>query len=233
MKKYAILLIMLSLITNAKTKDTIYHLPRETKLQSNIVFPEKLKIEQVSSKPENLFDEILPWISALFIGIASAILNFYIAHKLRESNEKNLERQIASTEKNFRLQIEASKEIKILEIKSNIGTKNRQNWLNDLTQTLSEYLSSVSLIVPKLEVTELRPLIYRASLSKSKLELLLSQEKPEQKKLYDSIQKIYNICVDRETIENHTDEMINARGEVIKDARELFKFHWLKIKNTE
>ncbi|UPQ80208.1 hypothetical protein M0M57_05075 [Flavobacterium azooxidireducens] len=231
MKKYAILLVMLSLISSAKTKDTIYYTPRETKIQSNIILPEKLKIEQVSNKSDSLFDKSLPWISALFIGIISAIINFYIAHKLRKSNERNLERQLASNERNFQLQIEASKEIKILEIRSNIGTKNRQDWLNDLTQTLSEYLSSVSLIVPKLEIEELKPLIYRASLSKAKLELLLSQEKAEQKRLFDSIQKIYNICVERETIENHTSQLVKARTEVIESARELFKFHWSKIKN--
>lgn len=226
MKKYILLLAMLSFLANAKTKDTI-------KTENiNINFPESINVHQIPTKDDSdhLYNaKNMPWIVAFAVGFLTIAINYYISHLLRKSNERI-----------FKQQLDANKEIKALEIKSSIGTKNRQEWLNNLTETLSEYLSSVSLVTYGIENEEFKQLIYRASLSKAKLELLLSNEKKEQNELYLSIQTIYSIMLrkdDSDMIENnckkYISEMTYARHIVIKKARDLFEVHWQKIKNPK
>ena len=72
----------------------------------------------------------MPWIGALIIGLLSVLVNFWVAHRLRQSNERNLTRQI-----------ENAKEITLSQFKSTIATKNRQDWINELRNAISDAIS--------------------------------------------------------------------------------------------
>lgn len=214
----------------------------------DVKFLDNIKVENVSDLPvESSIEKNMPWIIALIIGILSVIVNFWVAHRLRQSNERNLKEQIKSNERNLKLQTEsnersnqnqinANKESKLIEFQAIISTKNRQEWINDLRQTLSEYLST-STLMTKLSDTKGDALIERNQhlqkmvYSKSKLELLMTPARPEQKKLLNNIENLLNVIVDQP--DDYTTKIRTARSEIIDAARALFDIHWTKIKELK
>jgi hypothetical protein len=198
-------------------------------LKVNLVQPDSITIKAITTNQVNqsLFEKNMPWIVAFVIGLLSVFVNFWVANRLRQSNERNLQSQLKS-----------SKETILLEFQATIASKNRQEWINELRQTLSEYLSSTSLIVllppnPIQKILDDNAMYtQRLSLSKAKLELLLNENKAEQKELLDEIEKMLNIVVNKPS-ENYTVEIRAARSKVILAARKLFEIHWNKIKDLK
>ena len=195
----------------------------------SINLPETLQIKDVSEKQVkmNFFERNMPWIVALLIGLASAYVNFWIAHRLRQSNEINLQKQINN-----------SKETTLTQFKATIATKNRQDWINELRQTLSDYLASITLYIPlaknpdKSNLEERKNYVQRMALTKSKLELLMNEDKPEQKALLDEIEDLLKIARN-EPSENQLEKISVSRTKVIIAARHLFTYHWTKIKELK
>ncbi len=268
MKKILPFLILLTfsvLIFGQSRKDTIRQSKSQTitiPAQVNFNLPNTLQIKDITDKNVNqsFFQENMPWIVALFIGVLSVFINFWVAHRLRQSNERSLQnqiesnernllrqiesnernslRQIESNEKSLQRQIETAKETSLVEFKVTIATKNRQEWINELRQTLSEYLSNISLINfnPKSHsqtiLDDNKIYIRNMSLSKAKLELLMNKDKPEQKELLEKIESMLKLVTGEQT-ENHLENMRSARSSIIIAARELFKIHWEKIKELK
>lgn len=206
----------------------------------SIDFPKTIQIEDVTKKEKKQSSLItnMPWIVALIIGLLSVLANYWVAHILRKSNERNLRSQIESNERSLKVQIESAKDTALTEFKATIATKNRQEWINELRNTLTEYLSSVSLILPTPENPskkfndEKSQLIYRMSLAKAKLELLMNREKAEQKELLNKIEEMFNVA-NSNSMEGYVDKMVAARSIVINAARKLFDIHWKKIKELK
>jgi hypothetical protein len=213
-----------------------------SRLQTQIClhFPDSLKVKDLSKKNENqsFLDKNIPWIVAFLIGLLSALVNFWVSHRLRQSNERNLRSQIESNERNIKMQIETIKETKLIEFKATIATKNRQEWINDVRHTLAEYISCTSLILPIHEnpskefLDERGKYIQRMSLSKAKLELLLNKDRPEQALLLTDIENMLN-TVSNTTMDKFVEQVRSARTAIINSARELFGIHWTKIKDLK
>jgi hypothetical protein len=199
-----------------------------TKTRLNI--PDTLQVMVNSEKigKKSFLENNIPWFVALFIGVLSAGVNFWISRNLRESNKANL-----------LAQIENAKEITSTQYKATIASRNRQEWMNSLRDTLAEYLSSVSLIVPlnpylpTQELEKRRNYIDGMALAKAKIELLTNNEKPEHKVLLDEVEGMLNVIINNENKFTYIEEIKKARSNVIQAAGVIFKMQWEKIKALE
>ncbi len=251
-----LLLLVPTVLDGQQKKDTTTSvLVSEGGSSVNVNFPSTIELKGIHNQIEkpSILEKNMPWIVALLIGIISAFVNFWMAHRLRQSNERNLQRQIDSNEKNLKeqidsnerflqKQIETTKETKILEFKATIASKNRQEWLSELRHTLTEYLSSLSMIsiVSKgADATHAKRVleansnyIGKMSLAKAKLELLMNEEKDEQKKLLDEIENMLSI-VSTKKEDTYIQDIRKARSETINAARKVFEIHWEKIKKLQ
>lgn len=262
-KLFTIILILIGVQINAQKAQPMDSSNLETPNISNVIeFPSTLNINDVSSKSgENLLEKNMPWVVALIIGILSVFVNFWVSHRLRQSNERNLRVQIESNEKNIARQIESSersileqiksnernqnkqietaKESKLLEFKATIATNNRQEWINELRHTLSEYLTYCILITPlpddatQAKLDNRDEIFRKLSLSKSKLELLMNSEKAEQKELLEKIESILEVIRNNIDKSNKPIPIKDARISAIEAARKLFSIHWNKIKELK
>jgi hypothetical protein len=174
-------------------------------------------------KPENN----MPWIVALGIGVLSVVVNFIISWQMRIFNQKNLKQQI-----------ESNKDIKLIEYYATVTSQNQQEWVNEVRQTLTDFLTNSALIVesshpglnPKL-LDERQKYIQAILMAKSNLELLLSEKNIEEMELLTKVNKMFDLNVN-EPIDYALAKQI-ARNDVLSSARHLFEINWDKIKNLK
>jgi len=190
----------------------------------SVSIPKEIQVKNISDSQKNSLDENMPWIAALIIGVLSAGVNFWIGHKLRQSNERNLQRQI-----------ESSNNIAMTQFKTTIATKNRQEWINELRHEISELLTAFG----KASITDnssTREEFTRYSekilYSKAKIELLTNSQKPEQKELQDKIEDLFEAFVEKDG-KFKPGELANLRSKIILSANKLLDLHWKKIKNLQ
>lgn len=218
--------------------------------QVNVNVPTTLQIKDITEKSNNssIIEKSMPWIVAFIIGLLSALVNFFIARQLRQSNENNLQRQIESSERNLQRQIESNerslqrqietaKETTITGFKATINTKNRQEWINELRHTVSQFLSHSLQLIPTVGIkfvteTEKSAFYEKLVYSKTKIELLTNPNKPEQKELLDSIEQLL-VQVSKKKEDFNLDEFKAARDKTLDVSRKLFGIHWDKIKELK
>ncbi len=241
----SLLIIFLLLLSNICSAQIVVDSNKATLVQKqevpqvNVKLPSTLKIENVSKLQVSLLDKNMPWLVALLIGILSAFVNLRIGNRLRLSNENNLRRQIESNEKNLQSQIETSKEIKLLEFKATISAKNRQEWINELRHTISEFLSISMQLTPD-EHEQIGQLSHPDKIkffdkffyTKAKIELLLNSEKMAQQEVLDNVEAVVDVLT-KKNEEFNGEDMQTARANLILSSRKLFDLHWKKIKNLK
>lgn len=230
MKKIVFILLIMFLPTSygQQGKNQLPITKVEKVNETKIVLPETIQVKDVTDRKENenSLDKNMPWIVAFSIGILSALINCLIAYKLRKSNYKNL-----------KLQIENSREISLVHFKATIATKNRQEWINDLRNTISELISFTTAILVEMNLNKsdpnnLKEFLLKINYAQSKINMFLNSSKPEQLDLKTKVGELVSEC----TKKHHTsvgkvfEPKINA---VVDSARVLFELHWKKVKNLE
>lgn len=207
--------------SNNKFKSRAIISPTELKIS----LPDTVQFKGIPYKKESqpFIENAMPWITALLIGIFSALVNFWIAFQLRQSNERNLERQIKNT-----------RETTITQINATIGTKNRQEWITELRNTLSDYLACAARMTPdaKNSPEDRNRYIDKIFYSKFKIELLINPDKQEQKELLDSVNNLLDV-ISKKIDEFKTEEFIASRHICADAAQKLFGLHWNKIKGVK
>eukprot|EP01093_Parvamoeba_rugata_P002527 TRINITY_DN13108_c0_g1_i1.p1 TRINITY_DN13108_c0_g1~~TRINITY_DN13108_c0_g1_i1.p1 ORF type:complete len:156 (-),score=30.54 TRINITY_DN13108_c0_g1_i1:61-528(-) len=155
----------------------------------------------------------MPWIVALIIGLLSVLANYIIANQLRKTTKENLN----------------------TEYKATIASKNRQDWINEVRHTLTEFLSSALFLsnIDHTEIDENNRFLEKLISSKSKLELLVNDSKTEQKDLLNSVENLLTLVTNDGKDPNFATKVRNSRNQTIKVARVLFNIHWKKIKNLK
>jgi AraC-like DNA-binding protein len=221
-KTIILLLILLTFNCFSQKKIAKNTLSNKAKSEISISIPREIHIKNVTNSIDNPLDKNMPWIAALIIGLLSAGVNFWIAHRLRQSNESSLQRQL-----------ESSKTITMTQFKATIATKNRQDWINELRHELADLLYAFtrasSSDITREEVTKYTE---KVLFSKAKIQLMINSGKPEQKDLQDKIETLFNTYLEKEgKLENI--EYASLRTDVILSARRLFDLHWKKVKNLE
>lgn len=122
-----------------------------------------------------------------------------------------------------------------MQFKTTIATKNRQDWIDELRDTISEYIMSTSLLSPIMNATEpfkieqRTRLIERMSFSKAKIQLLTNIEKPDQKALVNEVESLLAL-IPNESKEINVQDFQNQRSKVIEAATKILNLHWRKIK---
>lgn len=164
----------------------------------------------------------MPWIAALLIGLLSAFVNFWIGKEQRKANEKALQDLISN-----------AKDISIIQFKATIATKNRQEWINDLRHSLSEFLIYAAFNTPDLtankSITEVKEITQKVGYNRYRIELLLNKNKPEQMCLYEAVENMSRLFLTSEENFNQ-DKFKRTRIEIMNAAVMLFDIHWKKIK---
>lgn len=184
-----------------------------------------------SSDDEKLADK-MPWIVALIISILSFILNYLLTKITIKASSLNLEKQIQST-----------KDIAITDFKARLKTQNRQRWLDDLREDLSEYLAYSAISRAKLAEAESEKIAMNTfdivgeefkMMVKYKVKLLtkLNLQHPEQEIVAEKINLLFKKGF-VSTKDFPASEHINLENELLADMRELVDIHWTKIKNID
>jgi len=226
-----ILLVILScstIILGQSTKDSTNKFKSRAIIsptELKISLPDTVQFREIANRKESqpFIEKAMPWITALLIGIFSALVNFWIAFQLRQSNERNLERQINNT-----------RETTITQINATIGTKNRQEWITELRNTLSDYLACAARMTPDAinSPEDRNRYIDKIFYTKFKIELLINPGKQEQKELLDSVNNLLEV-ISKKKEAYKVDEFIASRSRCADAAQKLFGLHWNKIKGVK
>lgn len=226
--KIVILLCCFFGVLGLKGQDSISDFKMQNtakKTTVSVTLSDTLQVKNItpSTYQTPFYERNMHWIIALLIGLVSAFANLLIAFRLRQSNERIIQKQIMN-----------AKETTLFQFKATIGTKNRQEWINDLRLVLSEFLTYTTYLSPRkhdeVKEDEIKRCIEKIFFTKFKIQLLTNPEKLEQKKLLDAIENMLNvITADKEKYND--EDMRLARQEIVFAARELFKQHWNKIKD--
>lgn len=194
-------------------------------IEVNIDMPETLNVQDITPKNNTpWFERNLAWIVALIIGFLSAGVNLWIAKRQRDYSEASLKRQIDS-----------AKETTMMQFKATMGTKNRQEWINELRQTLAELITTCGIIGMEREGDyndgNLKHLVEKALLADTKLRVLINVNKKEQKDLQICANEMLRIASDSE--EYSRDALQRTMLKSIEAGRVVFDKHWEKIKKLE
>lgn len=184
--------------------------------------PIEIKDVTVRKESESFYHNNMPWIAALLIGVASAVINLIIAHCLRKSNEINMNKQI-----------ENAKEITLTQFKSTIATKNRQDWINEFRHSVSDFISYSTILMPddsspvKDDITH--PIYEKFLYTKAKLEMLINPNKKEYAIFHDYLQDMLDILLLTDKDFN-IEKFRQIRENIIKSSRTIIEIQWRKIK---
>ena len=190
-------------------------------------------LPQIKEKEQN--DK--PWQIALLVGILTFIATVFASLLNRRITLKSL---VANKDIAIK-QIENSQLVTLHQFNSTLKTKNRQEWVNELRNTMSEFMANCTKINvefqdPSNDSRErIKDIHEKITLNRTKLRLLLDPEKDLHNKLLSSMSDFVNI------IDEH---VLNYRGNInhyknfdfqktsdtmIENARVLLYSEWQKI----
>jgi hypothetical protein len=190
----------------------------------------------------------MPWIISLVISALTIGINIYIAKVNQATGIRNVAAQITSSTDTSKNQIESSKQIAIQQIqnsqslaltqfKATLNSKNRQDWINELRHSTSEFLAQCLMINIVMTSTEhekknaeLRPFVEKMVYHKNKIAMLLNLDKAEQKALLNPIYEMVVISMQPEK-DYDAKQFREKEEEILKASRHLFGIHWDKIKS--
>lgn len=251
MKKILFILITIiicSPIFGQIKKDSIISKKENQELRLNL---DTLRVETI--KPAEVLkpwyeNNNMPWIISLVISALTIGINVYIAKVNQSTAFKNVAAQITSSTDTSKNQIENSKQIAIQQIensqslaltqfKATLNTKNRQDWINELRHSTSEFLAQCAMINVVMTSTEnekknaeLRPFFEKMVYHKNKIAMLLNLDKTEQKELLNPIYEMVAISMQPEK-DYDAKQFRDKEEEILKASRNLFGIHWDKIKS--
>ena len=187
----------------------------------------------------------ISWGVSLLISIVTIIVSWRVTVR----NNKN-SKEVALD------QIKNSKELALTEFKATLNSKNRQDWINEVRHSLSEYIIQNRMLnieyQNKNSTNERIQIHYeKAGYNYNKIFLLLNHNptKEEHKKLLNLIRELSGL-IDTQMLQsphrndnvswNNIDELkkrnhaiITKEEEILKVGMELLYFEWQKIQNME
>lgn len=170
-----------------------------------------------SAKQDNTV-QILTLVIALLAVVVGPAIQFFI-------NRKQIRTQLETVNKT---------------LKAEVRSANRQSWINDLRNTISDFISLVytfSLQNEETEHTEQKIIFRELMMLKSKIELMLNPGKKDQKEIIDLINKITSNLAEKPKTEeekkNFLSDFIDSLTDLSSKSQKLFSLHWKKVKNIE
>ena len=212
------------------------------------VMPDTLIIQTIDTSPaeKNWFKQKnMPWIAAILISVLTVITNIKISNSNLKTAKKNLELQIQSSTIIANNQIDSNRESSLRQFKSTLNTSNRQAWVTDVRNVISDLLTQARLLniefqEQTIDVERKKMLHEKVTYNHIKLLLLLDPNKDHHKPTLKSLVMFMNILdkhlinsVERERrggiIENNNLDFINSQQEFIEESRKLLYYEWGKI----
>jgi len=193
---------------------------------SELSITDTIKIQNIPSPKEKTAwfqDTNAPWVLALLISIAGLALNLIIANK----------------------QIRSNKEQQLKQIKATLNTNNRQEWITELRNTITELSASAKSLNMSFQLPSLFDKQFEIhnnfSTKLYKLMLLVKQNKPLHEALMNAVDDLVKL------LDNHLFEMNNKQkgyesnfdnnkvltkiGTVIKIGRDLLYDEWGRVQS--
>ncbi|MCW3789627.1 hypothetical protein [Plebeiibacterium sediminum] len=198
----------------------------------SIELSDTLNIKQIpfENEKKSFVSRNISWITAIIIAFISVIGNLWVARRQAQRNSINLKAQIENNEKILDKQIQNSKEIAITEFKATIAANNRQGWINELRETVSDFLTNSLSLAPDDIFSKEEELKYYNKLfyTKFKIELLLNTKTEEHKLLLQAINKVIEVIRSKE--DYNLEKLQTARDVCLEASRRIIKIEWEKIK---
>jgi hypothetical protein len=194
-----------------------------------------LKVDPKVEEKQNFLEKNMAWVAAIIVGVLTTAGTIYIGVHQKRSNESSLEKQMQKNSEQLDKQMQLSIDLQKVQYRNTLAATNRQEWINDLRITISEFLSKATIIFinkrrsnenSDSSTTELEKLIYL----KNKIELLLNIEHQEQKQVRDAI---WNILNEVEKSDLTLNKLSKLQEKVISSSSTLFQMQWEKIKSSE
>lgn len=211
------------------------------------------ELTKLLKKDDSILKDILPSVIALLVVIISTVGAIYIGRKQiniqSKSGEEQLRSQEAQSQEQLKVSREQIQENSKLAIKQ-INTSNRQDWVIDTRNTISELMTQANLLNIEFQETILnvdkRKAIHEKFLyKKNKLYLLLKPEKEKHKLLLNSLDELLTILnthllnsnannnpnLNIEFIPYDNGKFITQGNTIIDHARDLLYEEWAKIQS--
>lgn len=233
---FIVIIFILSLTNVLSAKDS-GNIPQQHSNEYKLNI-DTLKLQSIIDKSDTVpfyKNTNMPYFISVIIVLLSFLLNWCIA----KMNERTVLKSIESSKDIAIKQIKNSQDVAILEFKTTLKTQNIQDWLNDIRNCISEFLSQCTLINVIMlrtnineKVEELKPYFEKMIFNKNKIGMLLSMDEKDQKELFDSIQEMKRISLEPE--KDYEAELFKKQEEiVVKNARHFFVKHWKNINDTK
>lgn len=174
----------------------------------------------------------IPWIVSLIIALITVIVNLWISASQRKTSLKVVTAQIESSTKLAKTQFEFT-----------LNSKNRQDWINELRNSISEFATHVR----QINIVFQRPdfadkafeLHEKIFLNRSKIKLLLNNTKDEHKAFHSAQEDLMNI-LERHLLNSNAkiDQFNNVDfgqklDTMIDKGRDLLYYEWQKVQNAQ
>ena len=221
----------------------------KNKLQTlNKLMPDTLKIQTIETSPVEknwVKEKNMPWIAAIIISILTVLTNILIAKSNLKSARKNLEQQIQSSTVIANNQIDSNREASLRQFKATLNTNNRQAWVTDVRNVISDLLTQAKLLNIEFQETNIdldkkKILHEKVTYNHVKLLLLLDpskeHHKPTLRSLVDFMYILDKHLLNSEArqkeglvIENDNLEFMKSQQKFIDESRKLLYVEWGKI----
>ncbi len=208
----------------------------------------KLKVDTLAVNPiskennytDNVVNKSMPWIASLIIGMMTVIVSV----KVSKASSKNVDKQIEASTRIAIEQINSSKELALTEFKATLNSKNRQDWINEVRNCLSEYITQCRMLNIECQNTPISSEKFEDYFSKTnynyyRLLLLLKHNKDEHSPLFTLLNEMSglmdkHILNARHEINDYDNvAILQKQNEIVKAGMELFYFEWNKIQKME
>lgn len=197
-------------------------------------------LQPFSQKKELRLEKNGPWLAALFIGILTVLANILTSYYMRRISRDTVKAQIESSERTAGLNIENSQTLSLTQFKATLKTKNRQDWINDVRESITEFTTQCKMLNIEFQSTtpdpeKVKPLLEKVTLYRNKLLLLLNPAKETHKPLLNAIDSLMTVlehhffyCSGKIQAFNNED-FLDKTAIVIKCGRDLSYDEWQKI----
>lgn len=174
-----------------------------------------------------------PWVIPSGIALLTVIVNIFISLYSQKIALTNVEKQIKS-----------SLALAALQFDTTLYLKNRQDWINEVRNSLSEFLTHSNLVNIELQevtqnMTARKAIHEKLSLNRNKLRLALNPKIKEHEKLLESIGALMNV-LDIHILNTNSQQrqydnidFMRKADKVIEDGRFVLYKEWDKIQKAK
>lgn len=174
-----------------------------------------------------------PWVISSGIALLTVMVNIFISLYSQKIALTNVEKQIKT-----------SLELAALQFDTTLYLKNRQDWINEVRNSLSEFLTHCNLVnielqEPTQNMAARKAIHEKLSLNRNKLRLALNPKIDEHEKLLESIGALMKV-LDLHILNTNSQqrqydnvEFMRKADRVIEDGRFVLYKEWDKIQRAK